>query len=344
MANYSTATALADMDAVLGAIATFIGGLTGWSIHTNLGTPTIDTAGPNVAGGHVLIASNGTTMVGLRSTSTGPGAHCLYLFSGLGSYSSGIEGSLNGDDGTGASYTNTSVITSGGTICRGFQQLVGPFPNLYLFSNSAGDYVHVVLEWSTGKFRHMAFGKLTKFGTWPGGNGSYFCGQIWNQGGLGTGGVFISFPNYNGHIVPFDNASGPGVPYQWTVNYSNGTDVWIGSGGADTTAGSVTRRAGCASARGGFGRMFKDIQESLFTGLIPLAPVMVGAINVANNPDTVAWIGQAPDIRLVNMTHLTPAQEFAIGSDTWKCFPMTAKNGLTGQENSGPAGFAYKKN
>lgn len=345
MATYSNITSLASMDAVLGAIATFIGGVTNWTIHANCTAATIDTVGINAATGRVLIASNGVALVGLRSTVSGPGANFLYLFDGQGPYSSGIEGSLNGESGAGSLYTNSSVININGCGVKGFQQLIGPFPNLYMFSNSAGDYIHIVLEWSTGKFRHMTFGNLTKFGTWPGGGGSYYCGSVWTQSGLGTTqGVFISFPNSTSSTVPFDNAAtGLGNGWCWTVNYSNGTDSWIANEN-DTIVGAVQRRKAVGSTRGGFGHMFKDIQESLYTGLIPLAPIMVGAVNQANTPDTVAWIGQVPDMRLVNVTHLAPAQEFSIGSDTWKCFPMAAKNGLAGQENSGAAGFAYKKN
>jgi hypothetical protein len=342
---YSNVTSLSNLDAVLGSIASFIGGLTGWTIHANCTAATVDTAGPSVAGGRVLIASNGVALVGLRSTVTGPGGNRLYLFDGQGPYSSGIEGSLNGESGLGSLYTNASVITTNGIAARGFQPLVGPFPNLYMFSNSSGDYVHIVLEWSTGKFRHMMFGNLIKFGTWPGGGGSYYCGGWWDQSGLGSSpGVFISFPGWGGHAIPFDNTvnqfSANGLA--WTVNYSNGTDSWIANAN-DAMVGSVQRRKAVGSTRGGFGRMFKDIQESLFTGLIPLSPIMVGAVKQSNTPNTVAWIGQAPDVRLVNVQHLTPAQEFSIGSDTWKCFPMASKNGLPGQENSGAAGLAFKK-
>lgn len=338
---YSNVTALATMDAVLGAITTFLG-TAGWSIHTNMGTPTVDTAGINVAGGHVTIASNGTTMVGLRSTSTGPGANKLLLFTGLGNYSSGIEGSLNGDDGNGAGYTNASVITAP-YFAKGFQNLIGPFPNLYMFSNVSGDYVHVVLEWSTGKFRHMLFGKLTQFGTWPGGNGSYFGGSTWSQSGLGNSviGGAINQPNSTTHTLPFDNHISNNPPTEWSCNYSNGTDVWISP--TEGLLGAVQHRQGRGSIRGGANRMYKNIQESLFTSLIPLAPVVLGAVKLSDTPPTIRFIGQVPDFRMINVNHLAPAGEFTIGSDTWKCFPLASKGQTTGQESSNFAGVAYKK-
>lgn len=340
---YSNVTALTNMDSVLSAITTFIGGLTGWTIHTNLGTPTVGAA----SGGSVTIASNGTTMVGLRSTDTGGAANQLFLFSGLGAYSSGIEGSLNGDDGLGSLYTTANVNSSptNGFLFRGFQKLAGPYPNLYMFSNSAGDYVHIVLEWATGKFRHMTFGKISQFGTWPGGNGSYFCGTYWDQGGLGQGGQEpIASANSAVHALPFQN--GPAEDsfmLDWTLNYSNGTDNWIGP--VEGTFGTVVRRRGRSSVRGGANRIYKNIQESLFTGLIPLGPIIVGAEKLSDTPVTIRFIGQVPDMRTINIDHLAPAGEFAIGSDTWKVFPLSSKNppSVGDQENSLFAGLAYKK-
>lgn len=332
---YSNVTALANMDAVLNSLTTFLSGLTGWTMQTSMATPSVGAT----SGGHDTIASNGTTMVGLRSTTNGPGANKLMLFSGLGAYSSGIEGSLNGDDGSGASYTTTNV--NNGTIFRGFQSLIGPFPNLYMFSNAAGDYCHVVLEWSAGKFRHMAFGKVIKFGTWPGGNGSYFAGSFWNQQGLGSNGS-INQPTDANHALPFDNhVCNTSALLDWTLNYSNGTDSWIGPN--EGLFGTVQHRQGRGSMRGGANRVFKNIQESLFTGLIPLAPIVLGAVKLSDTPTTVRIVGQVPDMRMVNINHLTPAQEFSIGSDTWKVFPFASKGTTLGQESSAFAGIAYKK-
>lgn len=333
---YANVTALANMDAVLNSLTTFLASLTGWSAHASFATPTVSSG----AGGHVTIAGNGTTLVGLRSFTAGNNINTLALFSGLGAYSSGIEGSLNGDDGMGASYTPTNITN--GIIFRGFQALVGPFPNLYMFSNSAGDYCHVVLEWSAGKFRHMAFGKVNQFGTWPGGNGSYFAGSYWHQSGLGTNGP-INLPQSAFHALPFDNLdsfSGNKL-LDWTLNYSNGTDIWIGP--TEAVFGSVQHRTGRGSMRGGANRMYKNIQESLFTGQIPLSPIVLGAVKSTDSPTTVRFVGEVPDMRLVNICNLTPAQEFAIGSDTWKVFPLASKGTTLGQESSAFAGLAYKK-
>lgn len=341
---YQKVTNVASMDAVLGSIATFISSLGTWTIDNNLGAPSVEAAPPvfpapdTRAGGRILIAEKGDCLVCLRSTTTNAGANRLFLLDGIPPYSSGNDATLNGNSGlnTAGAYTVANVISATGAI-RGFQQVTGPFPNLYLFSNATGDYVHVVLEIFAGVFRHMLFGNLTKFGTWTG--GGYYASTWWDQST--GGGNPISNPAFSGHFVPFDNQNG-NASQAWTVHYEHSPDKWITTG-PDNATGGVQRREGRGSVRGGFNTMFKNITESLFSGLIPLAPVLIGAVRESDSPATTRFIGQVPDFRMINITNLSPADEFSIGADTWKVFPMCAKNGITGQNSSLVAGFAYKK-
>lgn len=336
--SYTRITAVASFDALLGYLSTFmatLGGGTAWTLSNNLGAATVDTPGPSAAGGRVLIAYNGDCLVGLRSTVSGPGANVLYLFDGIGPYTSGNEANLNGNSGMGANYTNAGVIQAGGQSIRGFQQFTGPFPNLYMFSNAAGDYVYVVVEIQTGHFRHMAFGKLTQFGTWPSAGGGFYASTWWNQS------IFISSPTSNNHTLPFDNNSAFSLA-DWTVHFPHSPDAWIAPGG-DVVRSGVTLRKAVGSVRGGFNRFFKNFAESSFSNLIPLAPIVIGAVRTTDTPNTVRWIGRVPDMRMINMTNLTDAQEFSIGVDTWKVFSGVSKNGGATQENSAVIGFAYKK-
>ena len=340
---YATAAAVANMDAVLTNIASFISGLTGWTV---VQAPTTATLAP-LSGGRDYIARKGACLVGLRSTTTGPSGNALFLYDGTGAWSSGPAHNLNGNSGLGV-YTTTVSMAAGITI-RGFQGVVGPFPNLFLFSNTAHDYVHVVLQISSASYRHMAFGNLTQYGNWTDTSlGAYFSGTYWSQSDNG-GGFPISVPGANLHGAFFDNQHClSGEQVDWTVSYDTGRGLgikWISpSGHVVSFAGSgVGRTAGYASARGGFGSMPKRIPISLFTGLIPMGPVVVLSVNFDTSPITGCVIGEIPDIRQINMTNLTGGQEFTIGSDTWKVFPMAAKNGAVHFDSSGVAGFAYKK-
>lgn len=346
---YVNVTNVADMNAVLGNIATFLIA-DSWTMTANMGAPSVD--GPPFvpitqlvvpAGGHVVIARKNDCLVTLRSTTSGLGSDCLYLLGAYGAYTSGSDGTLPTNDGLNTSNLYIggpgSPLTNAGGIpgLRGFQQTVGPFPNLYLFSDSAGTYVHIVLEIFAGVYRHMHFGNLTKFGTWTG--GAYFAGMFWNQSNSNP--FPISNPADSTHSVPFDNQQNS-QSNAWTVHYQNASDKWIYNG-SDQVFGGVQRREARGSARGGFPNMFKNIQESLFSALIPLGPVIIGAVRESDVPITTRWIGQVPDFRLINIQNLLPAQEFSIGADTWKVFPMCSKNTVPTQNGSKVAGFAYKK-
>lgn len=349
---YANITNVANMDGVLGNISTFMA-TNGWTISNNLGTPSQDglpfnsTTNPVVqAAGRVLIAQKGDCLVCLRSTTAGLGADRLYLLGAYGAYTSGSDGTLPTNDGInttegtykGAVSPGSIGLTSvGGASVRGFQQTIGPFPNLYLFSDAGGNYIHIVLEIFAGVYRHMHFGNLIKFGTWTG--GAYFSGMFWSQSNSNP--FPISDPASSSHTVPFDNQSTQGL-FGWTVHYERSTDKWI-TGNSDVLRGGVQMREGRGSVRGGFPTMFRNIPESLFSALIPLGPVIIGAVRESDNPITTRWIGQVPDFRTINFTNLLPAQEFSIGSDTWKVFPMCAKNTVQTQNGSKTAGFAYKK-
>lgn len=338
--SYSNVTSLANMDAVLGSITTFLG-TCGWTIQTSAGSPAVDgTSGQAL--GRVTIAAKGDCLVTLRSTTGGLGVNRLYLLGAYGAYTSGSDGSLPTNDGINTSngYTNgagSTLVANGGATIRGFQQQAGPFPNLYLFSDAGGNYIHIVLEVFAGVFRHMHFGNLVKFGTWTG--GAYFAGMVWSQSSGGSNP--ISNPADNGHDVPFDNKTNAGNN-SWTVHYEHSTDKWIGNH-TDGLFGAVQRREARGSVRGGFPVMFKNQKESLFSGLIPLGPIIIGAVRETDSPVTTRWIGKVPHLRQINMTNLVAAQEFSIGADTWKVFPMCSLNTVVGQNSSKVAGFAYKK-
>lgn len=331
---YQKVTNVASMDAVLGYLSTFIGTLGGFTIDNNLGAPVVATGG----GGRLLIAHAGDLSFCLRSGTAVAGIQDkLILLAGLIPFGGTDDSNFNGNPGdiSSGSYSNGG-LAGGAAILNGFCDAAfpGPFPTLYMFSDTT-TYVHIVVEVLAGVFRHMLLGNLTKFGTWTG--GAYYSGMRWNQ----TVG-FINQAAYSQHMPPFDNNNSITAPGNWLVHYEHGGDKWITPGG-DAMVGTTQRREARGSVRGGMGHAFKNIQESLFSGLIPLTPVLVGAVRTSDTPITDRWIGKVPDWRMVNMTNLTAAQEIAIGADTWKCFPMAAKNGLAGFHNSGVAGFAYKK-
>ena len=91
--------------------------------------------------------------------------------------------------------------------------------------------------------------------------------------------------------------------------------------------------------------MFKNIQISTFTGLVPMGPILISSINDTATPSLIEIVGEIPDVQMINMTNFSPEDTFAIGSDTWQVFPMSAKGTLgvtAGTVSSGPCAYAYK--
>src|SRR5262245_47462990 len=151
---YTQLTNVADFDDLLGEIRNFLN-LTGdWTIHQDLLTPDEGAS----AGGKQLVMSNGDVLVGLRSTTSGPGANRLYLFDGITPYASGPTTLDSLNQNSGIRYDNGVITSSSTPSARHFQTAAGPFPNAHLFTDDPSTYFHLALERSAGVFVHMAFG------------------------------------------------------------------------------------------------------------------------------------------------------------------------------------------
>jgi hypothetical protein len=336
---YSKLTNVANYDSLLTEIRNFLNATGDWTIHQDLIAP--DEDGPsgtpeeiaNLAHGHQLVVKQGDCLAGLRSTTGGLGANRLYLFDGVPNWSSSSLDSMPNNSGN--RYVGSAIVSNGGdTSCRGLPVHPGPFPTVHLFTNDPSTYFFCAVEVSAGVWRHLQFGNLEKYGTWTGGG---FYGCTWWTIDL----TFIDQPNFTGHHVPFDNYN-QNQTLATTVHYVNGSEKWIG-GDESSLFNGVQRRTMRSTFRGGFGRAFTDLPESPYSGLIALAPALVGAQRLSDTPDTLRFIGRVPDMRAVNIRNFAPGESYTIGSDEWVMFPVCAKNGAVDQFNSGNYGVAYLK-
>jgi len=323
---FSKLTNVANFDALLGEIRAFVNGAGGWTIHQDLITPDEGTA----AGGRQLVVSKGDVLAGMRSTTTGNGANRFYLFDGIPPWSSSNLDSMPGN--SGIRYSDAVITSTTQPAARHLQQFAGPFPTVHLFTDNPSTYVHVVVEITSGVYKHLLFGPLQKYGVWVG--GGYYACTSWS-----TNVNFIDSPSSTTHHVPFDNV-GLGEE-NWTVHYVNGSDNWITP--TENVLNGVQRRMGRGSFRGGFGQSFANIPETSFSGFVGLAPVHVQAVRQSDTPDTTRLVGKVPDFRAVNIQNLFPGNSYFIGADEWVVFPLVAKNGAVDQFNSGTAGCAYLK-
>jgi hypothetical protein len=324
-------TNVADFDDLLGEVRTFLNATGDWNIHRDLSTPDEGVA----SGGRILVVSNGDVLAGLRSTTTGVGAGRMYLFDGVPPYS----GTPNLD----ALPNNSGIVMTDGTYnsadtpqARVFTTaFAGPFPTAYLFTDDPSTYCHIVVEVTAGKYRHLLFGNLHKFGSWVG--GGYYASHRWS-----TLTTEIDSPGSSFHSVPFDGALGANNGGQWTMHYEGGGFEWVAP--SQGTFNGVNRRQACGSARGGFGNLFRSIQESAFSGLVALNPITVWPVTTTDTPVTTRCAGRVPDVAEINMGNFSAGESLFIGADEWIVFPMATK-GLPADrldvENSGYYGYAY---
>lgn len=330
---YSRLVNVASYDALLGEIRNFLNATGDWTLHVDLGTPDEGAA----SAGRELVASNGDVLVGLRSTTSGAGANRLYLFDGVPPYA-GSPSFDQLNDNSGQRYTDAIINSANTPAVRHVQQFAGPFPTCHLFTDDPSTYCHVAIEVTAGKWRHLHFGNITKFTAWTG--GGYYSANYWSQAANQ-----INSASSSEHMYPFDNQSiGNTLTEErgWTLHYdTGGGDDWLAPDQTDLTSG--TRLQGRATVRNGFGQAWANLPESPYSGLIALAPIVLARVRTSDTPPTIRSLGMIPDLRLVNLRNIAPAQTLPIGSDEWICFPVSVKNGLAGSENSADYGLAYLK-
>lgn len=218
----------------------------------------------------------------------------------------------------------------------------GPFTAYHFFVTN--DYVYVVVEVSSGVFRHFGFGTLEKCNDWTGGEFCY--GMFWDQGTsqidspLGVHHFLLDGVNSSaarGGTVHAEGLPDQGGSDKWLVSSSNSTPGNDGDGNTRYRCSGTSRAGGYTVPVG----WMRNSQLNLY---VPLAPVLVYYVNTLDVPDTYFLLGQMPDIAIVNIHNFSPGDEVTIGSDTWKIFPWVRKQFLQADtEESWNAGVAYKK-
>jgi hypothetical protein len=236
----------------------------------------------------------------------------------------------------------SSIITS----CRYCNVMTGPFPSYHFFEDD--HYFHVVVEISSGLYRHFGFGQSQLLGALKG--GAYIYGHYWAQG-IST----IDTPLSSQHAAHFDgyNVSsavrGCGMHVLgMTGLYDPNTKYFRNYSGYTTNDGDGDKIGTLAPGgwRGGSHSQFMAQRSSDLNGFKPLIPVPMFYANTFAAPDTYALMGYISDIRWINMYGLNSGESVTVGADTWVVFPITRKgnNGLSyDQEQSYNFGVAYKK-
>jgi hypothetical protein len=258
----------------------------------------------------------------------------------------------------GTSIGTYTTIAGNTHIKTGFPTT--PFENYWFFESDF--YAHAVVEVSSGIFRHMGMGSLSKIGRWYG--GEYYYGTYWDRGtstieslltsihsvaldGQSSGAVHSAhlYGKQIDGVTAFPDLAGRQSPESAWHMLRNTPETGLGAGadadGRDkgTIHGNTTRRGPHQSlVMNGY---------SKFNGYRPMFPIYLSAWYGGVTPDNIYPLGFQPDVRLISMEgNLLPADEFTIGTDTWIAFPFVRRRDtkvLDNTEYSGFLGLAYKK-
>lgn len=240
---------------------------------------------------------------------------------------------------------NLEPTTANGQYQRSFCSFygfLGPYPNVYLFSE--GTCVHCVVELTTGAFTHISIGQITKTETFVGGE---YIGTVYQDAWSGIPQKYSFGGSFSGSLFGGDNARG--------TNTGNGS--FEGGAIRDLAGKAAYNDSKDFAAMGGTNSYGTDYRSSSGGGLFgQTAEIFRDAPNMATlrTPvfpmyiflrDPVSGLkrmsGYIPNVRLCPMKYLDNGETIL---NDWQVFPMTAKESdrLSFPE-SGNWGIAYRK-
>jgi len=337
---FSEASTPSDPEAVVSAVSAFAQA-NGWTEEHFVA------AGASVLGQGVLSLSRGDTVVtfrwaGIDSPQSIAMHHALAYPVGLTAQQKEEPWDFPTDSGSGTDSAN--LASSGRRISR---VGAGPFVRLTMMSGATNGYVLCVLEYAVGKFRHFGFGDVleNKIGDWVG--GGWVAGHTWS-----TSGSNESDPSRVSHNLLIDGrANGEGDAstvharglagqlaadrFGVAVNATNDPVSTDGAGNSRTQIAGGLRSTF-------FDAAFQQFVPDLLTGVIQLTPALL--FSKQRGADNFQALGFLPGVRMAQIANFSAGQEVTVGSDTWKFFPVTAKQNVGGSnEESRNMGLAYLK-
>jgi len=249
--------------------------------------------------------------------------------------------------------------------------LIGPFAAYHFFSGNegAGDpaYIHVVIQTASDRYQHFSIGNLDKKGLSHAGVG-YAVGanRYWYRNTAGTDLTSASmiFNDPTRHPTIFDGNNTTTVigsataqhhipdalPVSWSAGVILGNYTLAGTAMSLPLVNRSMRPAnyGVGSSANALLSNVVVSAVSQWSGNAVLWPLPVIIINPATSQ--LCYVGDYPNVRMLNMEGMGPGQEITYGSETWKVFPSMTQRawgldrtaGFDGA-TSGQYALAYKK-
>lgn len=221
--------------------------------------------------------------------------------------------------------------------CRGgmMWELSGGIPAYHFFSYPDSDEIFMVIEFVAGRFQMLSFGTILKY------TPSAFGGQ-WMSMPTSAPSYLVSETNIDdgsyrpaGSLIPFraaEYASNKACCSCYIRANVDGHDGWAGEG----AHGPYTTTPLACASQGAWDKGLVEATVSPYnwqTQMIPYALLISRDSAISYSP-----FGEIRNIRRLDISNYLPGEEFALGTDAWKTFPLYQKNGY-----SLTRGFALKK-
>ncbi|WP_243041025.1 hypothetical protein [Dyella sedimenti] len=208
---------------------------------------------------------------------------------------------------------------------------VGTANTYHLLSAATPELIMCVAEVSPGVYHHLAFGELTKFGSYGGG--------AFVSGAFGPDAYTYTYSGFNDYVFGYDHDRHFGLPFN-DYKYYGGANFVLAEVDGATDWHSVCKdwaltgkrakalwERGTGTPRDSLARYWWGHVPNTLNGVTPMLPFY---LFVARPSGFFSPFGHTAHLRYLNITHYAPAEAFALGAEQWMAFPAHSKNGKSG--------------
>lgn len=254
--------------------------------------------------------------------------------------------------------------------------LNGPFVAWHFFADpTVSDHIHCIVQITAECYMHFSLGHLDKKGlthsgvayvtaapgiyyrnisTYTAGNGAQFNFPGAQTVPFCSVGSFAP-ASYDGNApILLKHANAWPATWLGPIAYASGASPLFGQMQRPLNHGTIDRPGTFPASGGGQGSLLDCAvisEPTPYSNIAPLFPIPVFRQHVTSldaNGDRLCYVGDFPNVRLMNMTNLLPGQEITVDTDTYKVFPALrqaawADTNLVPQPSSGQFAIAYKK-